>query len=355
MSYKTDFIKVIKHQEVNPVPFSLKFTVEAKRKYKEYLGKDFDPVKDTGSYVIASHTNNGWEEVSPGHYKDYFGVIWNKTVDKTLGVVDNPPLKDAAFGNFKFPDADKIPVYDFIKKNNEEYPDRFHMVSIGFALFERVWSLVGIENLMIYLLTEREFIHELMDRITEYNIKVIENAASIGVDCVHLGDDWGSQNSLLISSDMWKEFVKPRFHKICQAARNKGLLVSLHCCGKVDELFPDMIEAGVDVFDPFQPEVMDIFAIREKYKNKMAFWGGLSVQKTLPYGTPQDVKAEAKKILTELAPGGGYIFSPSHSLTGDIPVENIQAFLEVARNQMGNLKLETVQKVHFDISMERND
>jgi uroporphyrinogen decarboxylase len=333
MSYKTDFIKVVRHQAVYPVPFSVKFTVEAKQKYKEFLGRDFDPVKDTGSYVIASHTNTGWEEVKPGYFKDYFGVTWNKTIDKTLGVVDDLLLKDARFGDFRFPDPDQIPVYDFILKNNKEYTDRFHMISIGFTLFERAWSLMGMENLMLKMLLEPEFIHELLDRITEYNIKVIENAASLGVDCVHLGDDWGSQNGLLISGEMWREFIKPRLNKTCKAAKDKGLLVSLHCCGKVDELFQDMIECGVDVFDPFQPEVMDIFSLRKQYKNKLAFWGGLSVQNTLPYGTQEDVTAESIKILTQLAPGGGYIFSPSHSLTGDIPVENIIAFLDVAQNQ----------------------
>ena len=333
MSYKIDFIQVVQHRDVYPVPFSVKFTEEAKQNYKQFLGRDFDPVKDTGSYVVASHTNNGWEEVKPGYFKDYFGVMWNKTVDKTLGVVDDPPLKEACFGDFRFPDPDQISVYGFIAKNNRESSDRFHMISIGVTLFERAWSLMGMENLMMNMLLEPEFVHELLDRITEYNIKVMENAASLGVDCVHLGDDWGSQNGLLISSEMWREFIKPRLYKTCKAARRKGLIVSLHCCGKVDELFQDMIECGVDVFDPFQPEVMDIFALREQYRNKLAFWGGLSVQKTLPYGTSNDVIAESKRILAELGPGGGYIFSPSHSLTGDIPVENIKAFLDVAQNQ----------------------
>jgi uroporphyrinogen decarboxylase len=333
MSYKSDFIKVIKHQEVKPVPFNIKFTVEAKQKFREYLGRDFDPVVETGSYVIASHTNDGWEEVKPGYFRDYFGVTWNKTKDKTIGVVDDPPLKDGKFGDFRFPDPDKIPVYDFINRNNRKYPDRFHMISIGFSLFERAWSLTGMENFMVFLLTDPGFINELLERITEYDIKVIENAAAIGVDCVHLTDDWGSQNGLMISHETWKEFIKPSFDKICKVAKNNGLLVSLHSCGKVDDLFPDMIEAGVDVFDPFQPEVMDIFSLREQYRNKLAFWGGLSVQKTLPYGTPEDVRAEGNKILQELAPGGGYIFAPSHTLTGDIPIKNILTLLEVAQNQ----------------------
>lgn len=101
---------------------------------------------------------------------------------------------------------------------------------------------------------------------------------------MHFGDDWGSQNGLLIGADMWREFVKPYFKKTCDAAKEAGLLISHHCCGKVDELIPEMIDCGVDIFDPFQPEVMDIWQIREQYRNKIAFWGGLSVQQVLPQG-----------------------------------------------------------------------
>ncbi len=333
MSCKEDFIKAIRHQEIHPVPYSVKFTVEARENYCRYLGRDFDPVNDTGSYVVASHTNNGWTEIRPGFFRDYFGVIWNKTLDKTLGVVDHPPIENATFKNFKFPDPDALPLYDFIRKNNQRHPDRFHMVSIGFALFERAWSLAGMENLLVYMLTEPYFVHDLLERITLYNNRIIENAAGLGVDCVHLGDDWGSQNGLLFGKEMWQEFIRPYFSQTCRVAREKGLLVSLHSCGKVDELIPEMIEAGVDVFDPFQPEVMDIYALKEQYKNRLAFWGGLSVQKTLPYGTTGDVRDEAAMLLTRLAEGGGYIFSPSHSLTGDIPAENIHAFLDVAQHQ----------------------
>jgi len=331
MSLKQDFINVLNHKEVNPVPFSVKFTVEALERYKEYLGKPFDPVMDTGSYVVASHSNNGWKEVKPGHFQDYFGVIWNKTVDKTLGVVDDPILKTTSFENYVFPDAENLPFYKFIEENNKKYPTHFHMASIGFALFERAWSLVGMAELMMYMLTEPDFVHELLGRIMEYNLKVIENAASIGVDCLHTGDDWGSQNGMLISKDMWMEFIEPRFKKTCQFAKSKELIVSHHCCGNVEDIMPEIIGCGVDVFDPFQPEAMDIWKLREKYRGKLAFWGGLSVQKTLPYGTVAEVENETQLLLEQMAPGGGYILSPSHSLTGDIPPENIEAFLKIAK------------------------
>jgi uroporphyrinogen decarboxylase len=190
-----------------------------------------------------------------------------------------------------------------------------------------------MERLLFYFMLEPAFVHDLLDRITEFNIGLIRRAAGLGVDCVHVGDDWGAQNGLLVAPDTWREFVKPRFTRTCAAAREAGLLVSLHSCGKVLDLLPDMVEAGVDVFDPFQPEVMDIRALRERYRGRLAFWGGLSVQETLPHGTPDDVRRETERLLGELAPGGGYVLAPSHSLTGDIPPENVDAFLDVARKQ----------------------
>lgn len=333
MTQRQDFIKAITHQPVWPVPYSVKFTVEAKQKFAAHLGREFDPVEFTGSYVVSGHTNDSWTEVKPGYFRDYFGVVWNKTRDKTLGVVDDPPLKDTRLDGFAFPDPDAISVYGAIERNVRCYPDHFHMLSIGFTLFERAWSLVGIEKLMLDFMLAPEFVHELLDRITDYNVRVIENGARLGVDCVHFGDDWGSQKGLLISPELWREFIGPRFALMCRAAKAAGLIVSHHCCGKVDELMDDMVEAGVDVFDPFQPEVMDIWALRERYRGRLAFWGGLSVQRTLPYGSPEDVRRECRRLLTEMAPGGGYILSPSHSLTGDIPVENVLAFLDAAKNQ----------------------
>jgi uroporphyrinogen decarboxylase len=324
---------VIVHHEVRPVPYTVKFTVEALERMRAERGSGFDPVADTGTYSVSAHTNNGWTEVKPGYFRDYFGVVWNKTMDRTLGVVDEAPLKTASLAGFRFPDPNSAPVYDALRKNNQRYPEHFRMLSIGFALFERAWSLVGMENLLMYFMTDPAFVQDLLERIADYNIALIRNAAAIGVDAVHFGDDWGSQHAPLVDPQQWRELVKPSFKRMCAAAREKGLIVSLHSCGQVSELFPDMIECGVDVFDPFQPEAMDIWQMRKQYRGKLAFWGGLSVQHVLPHGTVDDVKRETRRLLDEMAPGGGYVLSPSHSVTGDVPVENVEAFLEVARGQ----------------------
>ena len=140
--------------------------------------------------------------------------------------------------------------YGFIEQDKEKYPDHFHMVSIGFALFERAWSLVGMEELMMYFITDPDFIKELLDRITEYNIGVIRRAAKLGVDAVHFGDDWGSQHGPLISPGMWRDFIKEPFKRTCDAAKEEGLLVSLHCCGNVT----DIMDLGVIGLQGFEEE-----------------------------------------------------------------------------------------------------
>jgi uroporphyrinogen decarboxylase len=331
MTPKEAFRAVLAHRNVRPVPWSIKFTAEAYERYAAHLGRQFDPVTDLGSYVVASHTNGGWPEVEPGHFRDYFGVVWNRTADRTLGVVDDPPLKSPNFAGYRFPDPDTIPVYDFVESNNRKYPDRFHMLSIGFSLFERAWSLVGMESLFMYLIEEPAFVGDLLDRITDYNLAVIRHAATLGgIDCIHFGDDWGSQRGPMIHPDMWREFIQPRYRAMCDQCKAAGLLVSLHCCGNVEPIMEDIHQSGTDVFDPFQPEAMDIWQLRERFRGRMAFWGGLSVQRTLPQGTPEQVRRETQRLLDEMAPGGGYVLSPSHSLTGDVPPENVDAFLEVA-------------------------
>ncbi len=324
---------VLQHRDVRPVPYCIKFTVESWEHMQQALGKRVDPVEATGSYVVAAHTNHGWAEVRPGFFRDWFGVVWNRTVDRTLGVVTSPLLTSPSLAGFRFPDPESVPIDREIQHNLARHPDHFQMASIGFALFERAWALTGMEDLMVYFLTEPDFVHDLLERIAEFNIGIIRRAAACGVDAIHFGDDWASQNGLMISPDLWRTFILPPFARMCAAARQAGLFVSLHSCGKVESLFPDLITAGVHVFDPFQPEVMDIWQLRDRYRGALSFWGGLSLQRTLPFGTPDDVERETRSLLTGMAPGGGYIAAPSHAMTGDVPVPNILRLIDVLRSQ----------------------
>jgi uroporphyrinogen decarboxylase len=334
MNKKQALREAIEFKPVFPVPYVIRFTIEAEEKYRIYLDGKFDPVADTGTYAVLSQTNSGWEALRPGFYRDYFGVVWNKTKDKTLGIVEDPPIKKPDLKGFNFPATDSLPVYVYQEENNRLYPDHFHILSIGFTLFERAWSLVGMENLMTWMLTEPAFVHDLLGRITEYNIGLIRTSASIGgIDCVRFGDDWAGQQGLLFGRELWLEFIKPGLKEMAATARKEGLYVAQHCCGRMDELIPDMIDMGIRLFDPFQPEVMQVDKVFEKYHGKIAFMGGLSIQQTMPYGTPDDVFNESLHLLSSLGKRGGYVFSPAHALTQDIPAANIETLINLARNQ----------------------
>jgi uroporphyrinogen decarboxylase len=131
---------------------------------------------------------------------------------------------------------------------------------------------------------------------------------------------------------LWREFIHPVLRRMYGAVREAGKYVMIHSCGDVDELFDDLVDIGLSCFNPFQPEVMDVYSLLPRYRGRLAFHGGLSTQRTLPFGTVEDVRAEVRRLL-ELGSEGGYIFAPAHDVEGDVPLENILAAIELVQNQ----------------------
>jgi uroporphyrinogen decarboxylase len=132
----------------------------------------------------------------------------------------------------------------------------------------------------------------------------------------------------------WRRFILPRLQRQYAAVREAGKQVMIHSCGDVDEVFPDLVAAGLACFNPFQPEVMNVDALMREWHGRLAFHGGLSTQRLLPHGTPAEVAAETRRLLAAGA-NGGYIFAPAHAIEGDVPAANILAMLEVVQAQAG--------------------
>ena len=131
---------------------------------------------------------------------------------------------------------------------------------------------------------------------------------------------------------LWRRFIKPRLEQMYGAVKRAGKVVMIHSCGRVQELFPDLIEVGLDVFNPFQPDVMNPYEMKRQYGDWLTFFGGVSVQHLLPHGTPTEIRDEVRRMMDQVGRDGGFIIAPSHDMPGDIPVENMVAFIETVRN-----------------------
>jgi len=180
---------------------------------------------------------------------------------------------------------------------------------------------------------DKKFINDLLDRILEFNLRVIDNACRLDIDAMRFGDDWGQQTGLIMGAGLWREFIKPRVRQMYSAVKARGKFVFIHSCGKVEEIFQDLIECGVKVFNPFQPEVMDVFEIKKKFGDRLSFFGGISTQRTLPFGTAEQTKDEVRRLIDGIGKNGGYIASPAHAIPADAKAENIATMIEVLQNQ----------------------
>jgi uroporphyrinogen decarboxylase len=177
-----------------------------------------------------------------------------------------------------------------------------------------------------------QFVHDLLNAIADYNIAQIKEACTFDIDAVYFGDDWGQQRGLQMGPKLWRTFLYPVLKRMYAVARESGKYVFIHSCGDVDELFDDLIDIGVSCFNPFQPEVMDVFGLLAQYRGRLTFHGGLSTQQTLPLGTIDDVRSETRRLL-DMGSRGSYILAPAHDVQGDVPLGNMLAFIEIAQSQ----------------------
>ena len=314
------------------VPWSCSFTKEALAKLEARFGRDAldDALQD---HLLGLGSDIGYfDDLGDNRFRDVFGVVWDRSVDKDIGVVEGCTLPEPSLRNFALPDPRDPRFFQDIEPAIGRQGDRFRGFRIGFSLYERAWTLRGMQNLLEDFCLNPAFVRELFEVIADYNLEQVEEALKFDIDAVYFGDDWGQQRGLQMSPAMWRAFLKPVLARMYGYVRARGKYVMIHSCGDVDELFDDLVEIGVNCFNPFQPEVMDVTALMQRYRGRMAFHGGLSTQRTLPYGTVEDVRRETRRLL-QAGADGGYIFSPAHAVEGDVPLENMLAFLEVVQSQ----------------------
>lgn len=193
--------------------------------------------------------------------------------------------------------------------------------------------LRGTENIFVDLAANGNIVEAIFRKIREFYLAYLDRilrAADGRIDIVLTGDDFGAQNGLLVSADMWRKFLKPGFADYIRLLKRHKAIAMHHTCGSVVEIISDMIECGLDVLQSIQPEAagMSLGNLKKLFGGKICFQGGVSIQKTMPYGTREEIRREVKAIADTVKSDGGYIFCTSHNIQADTPIENIMALME---------------------------
>ena len=205
--------------------------------------------------------------------------------------------------------------------------------AMNMTIFEVAWHIRGLNELLTDFVSNEELTGCLLDRITELRIFQAKRFAESGLDIIHIGDDVGMEDRLLMSPNLWRKWLKPRLAKIIKDAKeiNPSVIFFYHSDGYVEPIIPDFIEIGIDVLNPVQPECMEPAELKREFGDKLAFWGTMGIQHTLPFGTPEEVEEEVKERIDTVGKGGGLYLSPTHVIAPEVPYRNIFAFVEAVK------------------------
>jgi uroporphyrinogen decarboxylase len=201
------------------------------------------------------------------------------------------------------------------------------------TIFEVAWNMRSMELLLMDFVDRSDFATTLLDRITAKREVQAHRYAELGADVISVGDDVGTQRGMLMSPSMWRVWLKPRLARVIAAARSirADALIFYHSDGDVTPIIPDLIEIGVDILNPVQPECMDPAGLKRRYGEALSFWGTIGTQTTFPFGTAGDVRRAVKLRVETVGGGGGLFLAPTHTIEPEVPFENIVAFVEAVK------------------------
>ena len=343
MNIREKTLKIIKREAEGFVPFQFELCPSLVDRFKKETGaENYVEYYDMPYFSVFLNPKNRnidfsryFKEVKAGTFYNEFGVAF-EPVGKDHFTHMLAPMKEFTekedYENYPYPDAELD--YDWqtfrVEVQRVKGEDKIAVGMLAMTIFEIGWYMRGMEECMVDMITEEDTLNYHFDRITEIRCRQAAKMCECGIDVLHLGDDIATQQSMMMSLELYRKWIKPRLKKVIDAARavNPEIIIDYHSDGNCENAIEDLIEVGVNVLNPVQPECMDIFKIKDKFGDRLSFRGTIGTQTTLPFGNVETVKEEVMKAIEYMGKGGGLILAPSHMIEPEVPWENVLAFVE---------------------------
>ena len=334
MTTDLDWIQCTLNQcESDAVPYNFMFSPPAERLAREHYGQDLEdglsmPIRMTGpesTKPLYADPDKYGDTIA-----DEFGVVWSTSkIDR--GSPLSPCLLEPDLSKYTFPTPTHEYRFGHIADWCTKQKGHYRIIWVG-DLWERATFMRGMEHLLLDVAMNPTFVESLLEKITEYVMETMRLLITRGdFECIALSDDYGTQHGMIMSPEHWRKLIKPCLARIYDLAKSHGLAVFHHSCGNILPIIGDMIDLGIDILHPIQPEAMDILFLKKEFGKQLTLCGGIPTQDLLVSGTPNQVRSEVQRLKREMAKGGGYILEPGITIQADVPKENLIAMIEEAR------------------------
>jgi uroporphyrinogen decarboxylase len=325
---------VLAHRDGLPVPWNFPFSPPAQAMLERHYGTK-DLVEFLG-YPIRMVGPKGKKPLyaDPAAFgptvTDDFGVTWSTNpIDR--GSPIGPSLREPTLEGFAFPDARRASRFEDLPAWFARHGGHYTIVWVG-DLWERATFMRGMEEILLDLSLNPTFVEELLEGLTRHVLETMEVLfGRFRFDGIAVSDDYGTQKSMVMSPAHWRRFVKPHLARIYAFAKERGRAVFHHSCGNLRPVIGDLVDMGLDILHPVQPEAMDPLELKREFGRHLTFCGGVGTQRLLPFATPGEVRAEVRRLKAGMGAGGGYILEPGITLQADVPLANLLALIEEAR------------------------
>jgi len=352
MNHRERVIAALEHRTPDRCPMQISFTPEFAVRLCAELGLQGDALHNPhgggNTYALELAlgedmllTSVGWANCyyqEGDAYVDEWGVGWRSMPYQTpfgpgryTEPVGHPLADPAAIDSYRAPDPERPELYAEAERLLRNHQHDHWIVGVTVTtIFETAWALRGYEQLMMDFAQDPALADAVLEIPYRYHLAAAERLARLGVDMLWLGDDVGTQTSLLISPRHWRRFLMPRMHELIRRVRaiRPGIKIAYHSDGAIGKLVPELIEVGIDVLNPIQPGPLDPAQLVRDYGDRLCFWGSIDEQHTLPFGTPEGVRAEVLERLRVLGRDGGLILGPTHHVQLDTPMANFRAMVD---------------------------